>query len=100
MPYEGIVAQTCCHTVSDHSTRLLFHLLILFVLGSINGSLHVPGAAERSSHGVVTAALQGLLLPSWDILLLLVVVVVGMLVFMLVLCEDGGDVRLEENKDK
>ena len=90
MPYEGIVAQTCCHAVSDHSTRLLFHLLILFVLGSIDGSLHVPGTTERSCHGVVTAILQGLLLPSRDILLLLVVV--GMLVFMLVLCEDGRDV--------
>ena len=64
-------------------------MLILFVLGSIDGRLHVPGTAERSCHGVVTAALQGLLLPSRDILLLLVVV--GMLVFMLVLCEDGRD---------
>jgi len=58
-------------------------LLILFVLGSIDGRLHVPGTAERSCHGVVTAALQGLLLPSREIVLLLVVV--SMLVFMLVL---------------
>ena len=61
----------------------------LVALGRVDRRFHIPRSAEGSRHGVVTAALQGLLLPGRDIVLLFMVVsmfvLMLMLMFMLVL---------------